>query len=296
MKILFLSIVALVTLFLGLSNQWKKSDETVPRQTSLLWKIEGNGMKSPSYLFGTMHLIQKEYFHFPSELEKIVKKSDILVMELGELPDQMAAMKYMVLTEGTLMDYFDEQQADTLFRWAEEKLKMNPEQFRMSFDKFKPFVVIQTAMQMQFIGKTESYEMKLMELAKEYKIEKKGLETIAEQMSFFDNLSKEQQTEMVMSGIRNEENSAKMALEMQKMYKSQRIDSLYMYIQSEGGVLAEEQAKFLDNRNRNWIPQIKEVVKTKKAFIAVGAGHLGGENGVIRLLEKEGYKVTPVKI
>lgn len=296
MKILFLSIVALVTLFLGLSNQWKKSDETVPRHTSLLWKIEGNGMKSPSYLFGTMHLIQKEYFHFPSELEKIVKKSDILVMELGELPDQMAAMKYMVLSEGTLMDYFDEKQADTLFRWAEEKLKMTPEQFRMSFDKFKPFVVIQTATHMQFIGKTESYEMKLMELAKEFKIEKKGLETIAEQMSFFDNLSKEQQTEMVMSGIRNEEHSAKMALEMQKMYKSQRLDSLYMYIQSEGGVLAEEQAKFLDNRNRNWIPQIKEVVKTKKAFIAVGAGHLGGENGVIRLLEKEGYKVTPVKI
>jgi len=296
MKILFLSIVSVVTLFLGLSNQWKKSDEIVPKQASLLWKIEGNGLKSPSYLFGTMHLIHKDFFYFPPELERIVKKSDILVMELAELPDQMGAMKYMALTDGSLMDYFDEKQADTLFRWAEENLKMNPEQFRMSFDKFKPIVVIQTALQMQFIGKTESYEMKLMEFAQEFNIEKKGLETIAEQFSFFDNLSKEQQTEMVMSGIRNEEYSAKMALEMQKMYKNQQIDSLFMYIQSEGGVLAEEQAAFLDNRNRNWIPQIKEVVKTKKAFIAVGAGHLGGENGVIRLLEKEGYTVTPVKI
>ena len=41
------------------------------------------------------------------------------------------------------------------------------------------------------------------------------------------------------------------------------------------------------SRNKNWVPQIKELIADKKTFIAVGAGHLGGPNGVLRLLEKD---------
>ena len=110
------------------------------------------------------------------------------------------------------------------------------------------------------------------------------------------DLTKEQQAEMVMSGIRDEEKSMEQMKLMQQMYARQNIDSLYNYIHSEGGVIAEEQNAFLDQRNINWIPKIKDYASKGKAFIAVGAGHLGGENGVIRLLENQGYKVTPVKI
>jgi len=38
------------------------------------------------------------------------------------------------------------------------------------------------------------------------------------------------------------------------------------------------------------------MIANKRCFIAVGAGHLGGPNGVIRLLEKEGYTLTPVEL
>ena len=67
-------------------------------------------------------------------------------------------------------------------------------------------------------------------------------------------------------------------------------------IQDEGGVISAESADFLDNRNAAWVPQIKEMIASKRCFIAVGAGHLGGPNGVIRLLEKEGYILTPVEL
>ncbi|HJW29526.1 MAG TPA: TraB/GumN family protein, partial [Saprospiraceae bacterium] len=50
----------------------------------------------------------------------------------------------------------------------------------------------------------------------------------------------------------------------------------------------------LNNRNRNWIPRIGEWMRKGTTLFAVGAGHLGGKNGVIRLLQKAGYKVTPV--
>lgn len=292
-SILSLSIAGL---FVGLCSFLFKTAENVPEQTSLLWKIEGNGIKTPSYLFGTMHMIEKEYFYFPSSLEKIVKKSDLLVMEIAGIPNQMEAMKYFTLQEGTFFDFFTPEQSDTIFVWAKAKMGMDEKAFRANFSKFKPFVAIQTATQLQFMGKTESYEMTLENLATANKIKMEGLETIADQMKIFDDLTKEQQAEMVMAGIRDEAETLKMTSDMQQIYRRQRIDSLYNLIHNDGGVLADEQNAFLDQRNRNWIPKIKTYVSKGRTFIAVGAGHLGGENGVIRLLEKEGYKVTPVKI
>jgi uncharacterized protein YbaP (TraB family) len=51
----------------------------------------------------------------------------------------------------------------------------------------------------------------------------------------------------------------------------------------------------LVTRNKNWIPVMGEMMKTQPVFFAVGAGHLGGKNGVIALLRQEGYTVVPVK-
>jgi uncharacterized protein YbaP (TraB family) len=205
-------------------------------------------------------------------------------------------MKYVVLQEGTFYDFFTPQQMDTILAWTKSKMMMDEKTFKTTFSKFKPFVLVQTATQMQFMGKTESYEMTFQNIANKNKIKMEGLETIADQMKIFDDLTKEQQAEMVMEGIRDEVKSNEMSTKMQQIYRRQRIDSLYNMIHAEGGVLAAEQNKFLDNRNKNWIPKIKNYVSQGKAFIAVGAGHLGGENGVIRLLEKEGFTVTPVKL
>lgn len=297
MKKIILSLFSFFGLFVLLTSFFQPQDTPQKEQNSLLWKIEGNGLKQPSYLFGTMHLIQKEYFYFPESLKKIVKKSDVLVMEIGDLGNQAEMMKYIVLPEGkTFFDYFTKEQTDTILSWAKQKMNLNEDAFRANFSKMKPFVVVQTATQLSFMGKTESYEITLDRIAKENKMKVVGLETIGEQMAMFDKLTDKDQAEMVLSGIRDEEKSLKMTNDMQAMYRRQRIDSLYLYIQQDGGVISDNNADFLDNRNKNWIPKLKEMMPKEKLFIAVGAGHLGGPNGVIQLLEKEGYSVTPVKL
>jgi uncharacterized protein len=289
----FLAIIFI----LGVSvAQGQEVREFPMEESSLLWKITGPDMESESYLFGTMHLIEKEYFLFPKKLQKLVSKTDQLVMEIAGLPNQMDAMKYVMLDEGSFFDFFNEAQTDTILRWAKAEFKMEEPAFRAAFSKMKPFVIVQMATQVQFMGKTESYEMTFDEMAKEHEIPMKGLETIEQQMSFFDELTDEQQVEMVMAGIRDAEESIETMREMQQTYVSQNVDALYQMINEDDGVISEEQAKFLDNRNANWIPQIKELIKSTNSFIAVGAGHLGGPNGVIRLLEKEGYTLTPLKL
>jgi hypothetical protein len=51
----------------------------------------------------------------------------------------------------------------------------------------------------------------------------------------------------------------------------------------------------LKNRNKNWVKQLKEIMKNKSVFVAVGAGHLVGDTGLIRLLKKAGYNVVPLQ-
>ncbi len=298
-KFLGIAFVSFVFLALSSKKETRSSEKIVEEEvkSSLLWKIEGSDLKKPSYLFGTMHLIQKEYFYFPSSLEKIIKKSNLILMELDldEMKDQSKAVEFMSLKEGEMMDFFDEKQQDTVYAWVKKKLFMDKETFHMAFSKFKPFVLLQTSIQMTFMGKTESYEFTINDLAQKAKVEVAGLETIADQMKVFDDLTREEQAEMVLEGIRNEEKSLKLLNDMQRIYKSQNLDSLYILVQQDGGMIQEKEASFLGQRNKNWIPKIEENIKKGQVFIAVGAAHLPGENGVIQLLRNKGYKVTAIK-
>jgi len=291
-------LLPLLLLFFHCSTFSQENVSQFPfNESSLLWKIEGDGIPKGSYLFGTMHLIEKQYFIFPDKLEKLFKKSDQLVMELPGLPNQLEAMKLVKLEDSvTFFDFFSPEQTDTILAWAKSEMKMSEEKFRKTMGGMKPFMVVQMAAQLQFIGKTESYEMTFEKLARENSIDIKGLETIEEQMSLFDNLTKDQQAQMVMEGIRNSERTLQLTKTMQQVYTRQHVDSLYLIIAEEGGTISEEQGEFIDKRNEKWIPKIEAMISEKKTFIAVGAGHLGGPKGVIRLLEKRGYALTPVEL
>jgi uncharacterized protein len=51
----------------------------------------------------------------------------------------------------------------------------------------------------------------------------------------------------------------------------------------------------LKNRNKNWVKQLKQIMENKSVFVAVGAGHLVGNDGLISLLKKAGYNVVPLE-
>ena len=91
-------------LALLITFQLAAQSEYPMKESSLLWKIEGNGCET-SYLFGTMHLIDKTSFYYPKKLEKTISKSDQLIMELGNLEGQMELFKYMTLKERTFFDF-----------------------------------------------------------------------------------------------------------------------------------------------------------------------------------------------
>ena len=82
--------------------------------------------------------------------------------------------------------------------------------------------------------------------------------------------------------------------EMFKAYKEQDLKKLENLLIATDAGIAGFTDILLYHRNQNWVEKLKSLLPKKSLLIAVGAGHLPGEKGVINLLRKEGYKLTPV--
>ena len=284
------AIIALTTLF---SCQLFSKEKTP--ESSMLWKIERDDLKHPTYMLGTMHLINKEYFYFPEKLKNLITGSQQLIMELEGLPDQAAAIELMRLPDSlSLSDYFTTEEMDLVYQFAKDDMNMTREMFDLTFGKMKPFIILQLITQKQFEGETESFEMTLMSLAKEHKIKTLGLETIQQQIGFFDIIPAKEFGNIIKSYFENADSLKEQTIIMQQIYRSGDLDSLARYMVESSPELMEFEDILLTNRNIAWAPQIVKFIFEKPSFIAVGAAHLAGENGLINLLRKEGFTVTPV--
>jgi uncharacterized protein YbaP (TraB family) len=262
---------------------------------TLLWKISGNGITKDCYVFGTMHLIEKQYFVFPKSLQNKIKNCNRLIMEIADV-NQADALQYIMLENGSITDFFTRKQLDTLYNWSATTIGMDSTMLLKSFGKMKPFILTQLTTQLSFSGETESYEKSIQTLTDGKKIPNFGLETIQEQLSFFDKLTNEEQAEMVMAATREKDNGKAKMKEIMELYQKQNVDILYNAVHNETGAISDNEALFLSDRNKNWIPKLKTHFTEGKCFVAVGAAHLGGPEGVLRLLQNEGFTITPIKL
>jgi hypothetical protein len=165
------------------------------------------------------------------------------------------------------------------------------------FERMKPmFLTVFTSMdfsQGMGMGDMVSYEMELMDKAKAKSLTIGGLETAEFQMSVFDSIPYKVQAEMLVESIKSTEAGDEEFDKMVKMYKSQDIEKMVETMGEEKSIGTYEDL-LLTTRNKNWMPVMGEMMHKQPTFFAVGAGHLGGETGVISLLRKEGYVLTPV--
>lgn len=291
--ILFLTLT-IFSLPFGYSQD--KTTQNTPT-SSLLWEISGKHLENPSYIFGTMHLMPKKYFYFPEILKKKLESADVLVMEIAGLSEKAKAMKYMRLDTGIVWNYFTQPQLDSLFDYAQRNLGINKDKMRLVFSKMKPFVLLQLFTKKEFGKHPESYELNFEKIAKADSMKVLGLETIKEQMGFIDKLDAKKQVKMIMNSVRDE-NKPKDSTSDQliQIYLKQNIDDIRKFISKSDLDSPTFETTLLDNRNKSWIKPIQKIIKKNKAFIAVGAAHLGGPNGVVELLRKKGYTLTPIKL
>ncbi len=261
-------------------------------ESSLLWKVEGNGIQ-PSYVFGTFHLIPQDDFVFKDKVEKAIKDTEVTVLELDMDDSQtMSGMQSLVMLEDDqkLSAYMDDKEFELLDTYLKEHVGVG----MAAFNSSKPLAVT-SMITIAMMGKqTVSYESEIIKRTKADQKEILGLETPAFQIGVFETQPYEKQIDQIVEYVSDTEKTRTLFGDMITQYKSENIQGLYDIMSESFEEDPEFKKALLDNRNINWIGQIGEISKNQKVFYGVGAGHLGGDQGVIHLLRKAGYKVTPI--
>lgn len=268
-------------------------DIEVKNGNTLLWKIEGKNSK-PSYLFGTMHMINGEFYHFSNNLTQRIVASEAIIMEMGGMPNPLTTFQAMSLDSGKVHDYFTKDQLIELLAFMDTVMGISPQEFDQTYGAMKPFFILQTLSQNYFDASAKSYDLTIMSLAAEKNIPLIGLETIEEQLGFFDEIPMASMAEMILETIRNQEEEKESTLKLMEFYSKEKVDKLIPLLEKQSVEIMNFEDVFLYNRNMAWVPKIEKEIKNKACFVAVGAAHLFGKKGLIELLRAAGYTVTPI--
>ena len=265
--------------------------------SALLYEITGPGLKKPSYLFGTIHLIcEKDMFPSERMMGYLGKTEQLMLeMDLGDPGTMQKVLAASMMADGkTVKDHVTPEEyarIDSLFK---EYLGIPFE----ALSKLKPLMsstYIFTSPKILGCQPPVMYENYLRQAASQRKLAVIGLETVEEQIAAIDANSLESQLSDLKKTAKDPQARIGEFRKMLELYLSQDSDGLYRYTekQFEGSGLAAE--KLLDARNQRWIPKIEASITGKPTFIAVGAAHLGGKKGVVSLLRAKGYKLDPIR-
>ncbi len=275
-----------------------QKEETVKGDKSLLWKISGNGLEKPSYLFGTIHMLCKEDANLGDNMIKAIKNADAVYLELDmdNLFDMLSVMNKMNMqNDTTLADLLTEDEYQKVKKLFTEKSSLLP--FSM-VEKYKPLLASAMLMESTMVCDEQvAMEQLIMEEAKKHGKSIEGMETTAYQMSIFDSIPYKVQAQELVKMVSEEGKEADGEKELKDMmdaYKEQDLNKLgEMISKSDAGMMQYEDI-LLNNRNYNWMEKLKKLMPGKSLVVAVGAGHLPGDKGVINLLRKAGFTVTPI--
>jgi uncharacterized protein YbaP (TraB family) len=214
-------------------------------------------------------------------------------MDMDDPSTMLGGMLYMNMkNDTTLESLYTPEEYQRLKNYFSDTLKMPV----MLLQRAKPyFLVALLYPRMMDCSSPAGVEEELMKIAKEDKKEIKGLETIQFQASVFDSIPYGWQAKELLKNIDSFSVYKNEFETMLRFYKNQQLDSIKNLMgKSESGEEKYDDL-LLNNRNKNWVKQLKQIMKNESVFVAVGTGHLVGEKGLISLLKKEGYKVEPLE-
>ena len=283
--------------FLGIIASGFAQTKTVSYQkndNTLLWEVSGNVLANPSYLFGTFHLMCKEDMVFSKNFTNALSNANMLLMEmdLSDSKNTYGAIEFLKMkNDSTLKKILSQNDYDRLSGFFKDSLKMS----LSFFENMKPaFLQALFYPKMMSCKQSGSLEENIMTQAKKSNKLIKGLETIDQQSAMFDVMSYHYQAKDLMELI-DDFQSQKINFEkLLNSYKSQNATEIIKMIETDPE-FKNQKATLLDNRNMNWVNQFEQLMLQSSLFVAVGAGHLFGEAGLIQLLRKKGYQLKPIE-
>lgn len=259
----------------------------------LLWKIEAEGA-APSYLFGTIHLSDPRVTNLPGPVRLAFERSASFTMETFINASGLLHMaEAMFFSDDRTLDRLlgKELYAELERAFGERGLPTR------DLNRKKPWAALLSLSAPPRQGPLFLDLMLLWEATLADKPHYK-LETVEEQLAVFNDMSLDEQVALLRDTLLMQENLYGQYELLIQAYLARDLDRLmrivYQNRPSEGQVFDSLLGRLLDERNVRMLERMIPRLQEGNAFIAVGAGHLPGEQGLLSLLEQAGYRVTSV--
>ncbi len=277
---------------------------TLGVNAQLLWKVSGNGLDKPSYIFGTHHvapLSMKDSIAGMTEaMNGTSQVYGELVMEDMMKPEMLMKMQQamMLPTDTTLKSLFTQAQYDSIASVVKENIGME----LAMFDKLKPaalnaqLAVVLSVKALKGYNPQEQLDTWFQTQAKQAGKKVGGLETMESQINIlYNSQSLKRQAQQLYCSATHIDYGIDMTRRLAEAYLNQDLDKLLEITEEKMGNACdstpEEEEALIYGRNANWAKQMPDIMKQASTLFVVGAGHLPGEHGVLKLLEKQGYTV-----
>jgi uncharacterized protein YbaP (TraB family) len=263
---------------------------------TLLWKISGKNLQRPSYLFGTMHVLCEQDAHLSDSLKSVISRCDEVFFEinLDDMMGMVQSLKYMRMMDNRkLSDLLDSGDYHKVRNYFDRQGSILP--FTM-LERFKPLLISSLIEEDGLDCKvTNGMELVIQKEAHQRAKKINGLETAEFQASLFDSIPYEQQAKDLVNYIDSMDYYKKSTLQLVEVYRNQDLDKIDSLTRAGEAGMSNYMDLLLFGRNRKWVDSLQNILPSRSVLVAVGAGHLPGEQGLISLLRKKGYVVSPVR-
>lgn len=279
---------------------------TLGAQAQLLWKVSGNGLDRPSYLFGTYHLaslgIKDSIAALPQVQQDVQQVYGEIIMADMMKPETLMQMQQqtMLPADTTLKSLFSPAEFETITQAVQEYLKVDI----ALLDRMKPAALMQQLTVLFYLKHTPGYnpqeqlDASFQQDATKAGKKVGGLETVQSQLDILFNKPLRRQAEDLYCFLSNPAKAERQAKEVIAAYAAQDLDTVLRLMEEKEGTKCdptpEEMAQLLYDRNHNWTKQMPALMQAAPTLFVVGAGHLPGEQGLIKLLQGKGYTVEPL--
>ena len=273
---------------------------TLTSNAQLLWKVSGNGLQKPSYLFGTHHVADqkicdgiKGFNDAYNSIEQLYGEVD--TEKMNSMATQLKMLTHMKMPKGqTLSSLYTEDQLKIVDEFVTSVLGVGVK----SFDSYKP-VMVSSSLQVFIAMKIypdfdaeKAIDSYMQAMAKKDKKVVGGLETIEFQINMLYDEPLETQAADLLEMAEKSKKSEEDIIVLTELYRQQDLAKMWEMMLED--TEPEDLETLIYGRNRNWVEQMKNIMPSASAMFVVGAGHLPGDQGLIKLLENEGYTLEPV--
>jgi uncharacterized protein YbaP (TraB family) len=265
-----------------------------------LWKVSTED--TTLYLFGTIHLMTEGVDWFTGPIRDAFDGSETLVVEINQQGVSREEQRSVVRSVAALPE--DEQLSDTVSESTMNSLTELVEPMGVStqvVERWKPWYagLTVTGVLAQQAGFLPRYgvDITLIQEASSGDMSIQSLETFEEQFRLFDSLNREEGTYLLRDALDEQGEVRRLFRDLRDAWMSRDLETLEsLTLEAEGENQDFYEDVFVD-RNHNWTEELLSMLSEQQGpiFVAVAAGHLLGDDSVIRMLEKEGYEVSRIR-